>query len=892
MKLFDKLSYKQSIYQKSRLITEWFGKNLPFERRNEGILFCVDLLPSNGEVYSTEINTNTALDDDIVDWFDYKKLCEVISNWEYHNIIVLVEENQKDIIHSAWYKELQKQVSKIHRQNYTPKVKLQIAKDINNIWDFKFHKQEDFILRIAWNKDCLLDKMAADKRAWNRFGETNGVYDKNPKYYGEDNEESIFKKNEWFVFKKRNIDRKSGVGIFRFETEKDFNDKLKEFDFVEKFIEMDIDEETGFHVEIKEYLMVYKKTNYHLTPNLYTQLWDYDVTDDRKSIARVSKGNVLSNDLVELEGGDIVEVSTLNESSKLKHGGRVLKVLSGQGNLHKRYVRLNNEIDLCYSSAVITHEEKFQSTWTLKVGDKIKINDDLVEIDSVEVIQKNIRTKYIETEDGSMMVNGIHINTKTDNFVLGPEKEVIYNPNDADSVLSFDENGILNGIMDNVQDKKMPDRVVEITFEANGTYFTSEFLFEKPLKVINSQDYDIRMDRRDGNEPFGTHKKSGVENERPTFGWASYKPELTKQIKNMEVMKLRPGMMCLTPKRKDMKHTAELYGEMIPCKVVSMREMIGKRSHWDIYTIVPTENYFMNRMHVHNGPSAYPLINGPNIISHWDAGNPQSLPESSPFPTWYDLSGRADMDLTISPVLSDGSQVKTLTSIPQMPGPQNPGVDMILIPEAITMTSEKQPSNPYHTQTIFNSQTLFTSIMSVAVINANPIPGGTGFNPSSPGINRMIDIGPGNNHTMGVNPQGYVITYTGPSTHTAPSDTDMIPGGTFFSAGRSQVAKARCVWQKTDQSSPYMSYGFDRKPSQAQQFSYVRNQPTPQTNPRTPASDFGLGGGVATPHPGTGGNFGITHCVLYDAQLTKAEIAEQWDEWRGHATYDQIMYND
>ena len=891
MKLFDKLSYKQSIYQKSRWITEWFGVNLPFERRNEGILFCTDILPSGGALYTTEVNTNTALDDDIVDWFDFKKLCEVISNWEYHNIIVLVEENQKDIIHSAWYKELEKQVSKINRPNYTPKVKLQIAKDINNIWDFKFHKQEDFILRIAWNKDCLLDKMAADKRAWNRFEESQRIYDKNPKYYGDGESDSIYEKNEWFVFKKRHIDKKNGVGIFKFKNKKDFEDTLKEYDFVEKFIEMDVDEETGFHVEIKEYLMIFKKTNYHLTPNVYTQLWDYSVNGNKKSIARVSKGNVLAHDLVELEGGGVVEVSALNENSTLKHGGRVLKVLGGQGNIHKRYIRLNNEIDLCYSSAVINDEEKFKSTWTLKVGDKIRIHDDLVEINNVEVIEKNIRTKYIETEMGSIRVNGIHINSKTDNFVLGPEKEIIYNPNDADSVLSFDENGILNGIMDKVQDKKMPDRVVEITFETNGTYFTSEFLFEKPLKVINSQDYDIRMDRTDGNEPFGTHKKSGAENKRPTFGWASYKPELTKQIKDMEVMKLRPGMMCLTPKRKDMVPTEELYGDMIPCKVVSMREMVGKRSHWDIYTIVPTENYFMNRMHVHNGPSAYPLINAPNIISHWDAGNPQSLSESSPFNTWYDLSGRADMDLAKTPAISPAPLV-TLTSIPQVPGPQYPGFNGMLIPESVVMMSEKQPSNPYHTSTIFNSQTLFTSIMAVSVINANPVPGGTGFNPSSPSINRMIDIGPGNNHTMGVNPQGYLITYTGPSTQTAPSDTDMIPGGTFHSSGRSQIAKMRCVWQKTDQSSPYMSYGFDRKPSQSQDFSYVKNQPTPSTNPRTPASDFGLGGGVAPPHPGTGGNFCISHCVLYDAQLTKAEIAEQWDEWRAHGSNSDLLYND
>ena len=57
-------------------------------------------------------------------------------------------------------------------------------------------------------------------------------------------------------------------------------------------------------------------------------------------------------------------------------------------------------------------------------------------------------------------------------------------------------------------------------------------------------DPDIRKDRIDGREPFGTHNESGVEKTRPTFGWASYRPDLTKDIKNMEVMKLRAGMVC------------------------------------------------------------------------------------------------------------------------------------------------------------------------------------------------------------------------------------------------------------------------------------------------------------------------------------------------------------
>ena len=54
-----------------------------------------------------------------------------------------------------------------------------------------------------------------------------------------------------------------------------------------------------------------------------------------------------------------------------------MKVLGGQGNIHKRYIRLNNEIDLCYSSAVINDEEKFKSTWTLKVGDKISSGENV-----------------------------------------------------------------------------------------------------------------------------------------------------------------------------------------------------------------------------------------------------------------------------------------------------------------------------------------------------------------------------------------------------------------------------------------------------------------------------------------------------------------------------------
>ena len=118
-----------------------------------------------------------------------------------------------------------------------------------------------------------------------------------PKYYGEG--KSIFEKDKWFVFKKRKVDKKNGIGIYKFDNEKDFEKRLKEFDYVESFIESDIDKETGFCVEIKDYIMIFKKTNFHLTPNIYTQFWDYlPEGDNQLKLARVSKGNVLTDILL------------------------------------------------------------------------------------------------------------------------------------------------------------------------------------------------------------------------------------------------------------------------------------------------------------------------------------------------------------------------------------------------------------------------------------------------------------------------------------------------------------------------------------------------------------------------------------------------------------------
>ena len=190
--IFDKVIYKHIVDNATKGINQYFQGSVHL-KRNEALLYCWDILPNDYSPYVTEINTNTAVDDDLVEWFDYTPILNLLKQWEYETIIVLVDENESEKIETGkWFIELKKLCESIDKQ-----VKIQSC-HYTKTWDFKSNKRKDFILRIAWDKDCLIDKFAADKLAFKKFMVDKGIVTAD---YGED----IFEPNKWFVFKKKNV---------------------------------------------------------------------------------------------------------------------------------------------------------------------------------------------------------------------------------------------------------------------------------------------------------------------------------------------------------------------------------------------------------------------------------------------------------------------------------------------------------------------------------------------------------------------------------------------------------------------------------------------------------------------------------------------------------------
>ena len=871
--IFDKLVYKHIIGNFVNHFNMEFFEGIVQLKRNEALLFCHDIIPQNTTPYITEINTNTAVDDDLVEWFDYEPIILATKKWQYDNVIVLVEKNESNIIENGkWYKQLQKECEK-HGKN----VRIKSCLAETDIWDFDYNKQQDFIIRIAWDKNCLIDKFAANKYKFKKFMTEQSIA--TPKW---STDSSIYEKDKFFVFKDSKVDKKVGISIKKFSTKKEFTEYLKDFDYVEEYIKSDVDFQCGSQVEVKHYSMYYRNFFYNMTPNIYTQLFDYKKHDDQLDLNRIGYANFLYKDDI---GEDYV-----NSNVDLVHP------------FHYKFIRINDKFDFSHSSSILVYQYKrgeFKPVHLIEVGDVLLRNDEKVIVETIEIIEKQIRVKALQHEDNVIEYNGFQIQAKHENFISGVDS-IITDPFKGQQVLSSKEEELVSAIMAKAKDAEMPERVVEITFECQGTFFTSEFLFEKPLKVINSMDYDIRMDRTDGREEFGTHNTAGVERKEPTFGWASYDHKLTYELKHMNVMKLRPGMVCLTPKRKDMKIIRGLYGGFVPCKVVSIKEVPGKKSHWDIYDILPTENYFMNRLHVHNGPANYSLTSGPVLMGHWDISHPSSF--SSPDDTVFDLTSRLNADLTIhqnlpAPQIGPGqttsvsSQNHNTIVTTYFPNPEFKAINFTTSLKGARLT--RQPSNPYHEQYAFNSQYPMSVLWSNALSDFTtsgtsfPVPG-IGA-PNSPTARRWSTCNPGTNWDVVLSDGGNTtnsrwMVYNGNGYEAVP--TGFLWNGTSDQTGYGHtvgdpksgttnnfVQKFRFTTLISDQSSPYYTlYGNWKQPSTlvAGSFGNSFNVPTPAANPRAPGQNFAFGG-HGYPNPTTNeGAFAWNIVMMYHQGSTQS----------------------
>lgn len=706
---FDKLSYKMMLGSSASALGCYFVDQVRGLKKNEAVLYTVDLLPKDYVGWVTEINTNTALDEDLIEWFDFSALTNICSRWKYKTLVLLCESKWKSITPSLPFcNKLSQELGKkgigftIH---YSP--------NPDDIWDgFEYNSQEDFILRVGWSRKCEIDQLAENKLKTKKLFQHLNFYP-TPEYYTIENNDD-FKKNKWYVFKKSNVDRKQGVEIRKFKTKKAFITHLKDFDYCEDFIDAGIDVDTGLKIEVKSYGIIFKKEFYDLTPNLYCKYWEHEDKGDEKIFYQINPTNCILRDEVELADGSKKQSFLLERRDNLKLGGKITKIDEFDSYINHNYILINNKYKFTYSTNVVKcgHLSQYIPVRFLKVGDKIlRDNMEEFEIKQIEFVKGVVKGKMIRTAENVMSINGFFVKAQSSNNISGLD-DLIFSPKVGQVVMSWsdEEQKIVSGIMDKVEDEKMPSRVVEITFNTGGHIWTAEFLFEKPLKVIYAASLEGKKVRAP-KEKF--------------FGWASYRPDLTMEIKHQEAMQLMPGMQCITPKRPDMKVTDVLYGEMVSSVVVSMREVVGKRSHWDIYEMKPMDtpnpNYFMNRLHVHNGPSNWPIPPSfgatADIYGHWDVSHPSSFP--SPSNTIYDLTSRGDVDALIQP----GSTAHV--NAPVTSGPLNKPTNEILY---ITMTDKgfnilKQPGNPYHTGTYgFFGPSSFSMIMTWNSIASSPHP--------------------------------------------------------------------------------------------------------------------------------------------------------------------------
>ena len=829
--MFDKLSYKMMLGSSANALGGYFASQVRGLKKNEAVLYTVDLLPKDYVGYVTEINTNSALDEDLIEWFDFSALTDLCATWKYKNLVLLCESKWKSITPSLPF------CDKLSQELMKKGIKFDIHYSSNpdDIWDgFEYNSQEDFILRVGWSGDCEIDKLACDKLKTKKLIQHLNIYP-TPEYYTLENNDG-FKKDTWYVFKKSKIDRKQGVEIRKFKTKKAFITHLKDFDYCEDFIDAGIDTDTGLQTEVKSYGIIFKKLFHDLTPNLYCKYWEYQDNGNEKAFFSINPTNCLLKDEVELADGSKKQSFLLERRDNLKLGGKITKIDEFDSYINKSYVLINNKYKFTYSTNVVKcgHTSQYTPIRFLRVGDKIlRDNMEEFEIKQIELVKSVVKGKMIRTAENVMSINGFFVKAQSTNSISGLD-DLIFSPKVGQEVMSWsdEEQKIVAGVMDKVEDEKMPSRVVEITFNTGGHIWTAEFLFEKPLKVIYAASRE-GMKVRAPKEKF--------------FGWASYRPDLTMQIKHQEAMQLMPGMQCITPNRPDMKTHNVIYGDMVASVVVSMREVVGKRSHWDIYEMKPMDtpnpNYFMNRLHVHNGPSNWPIppaFGGEgDIYGHWDISHASSFP--SPSNTIYDLTSRGDVDALIQPGSTAYSTSTVLT--PSLGGLANPLKYITLSGKSFNIL--KQPSNPYHTDPIgFFGPLSFTVTMTWRADPASPNPharlfscGGQDFDVAMRGTSPAPLTG-----HLYYNPTGG--TWTAVSGPPGGGQVDYLPRPTY-TQGPKLVAEPQWIITTVRYNAPstpgrwhFRNYANPGGTAS----NYNVTEPTPATQPRTGQTRWGVFG--------------------------------------------------
>ena len=158
--IFDKLSYKMMLGSSAHALGYYFADQVRGLKKNEAVLYTVDLLPKDYVGWVTEINTNTALDEDLIEWFDFSALVNLCSYWKYKNLVLLCESKWKSITPSLPF------CDKLSKELAKKGISMDIHYSSNpaDIWDgFEYNSQEDFILRVGWNGKCEIDQLARNK---------------------------------------------------------------------------------------------------------------------------------------------------------------------------------------------------------------------------------------------------------------------------------------------------------------------------------------------------------------------------------------------------------------------------------------------------------------------------------------------------------------------------------------------------------------------------------------------------------------------------------------------------------------------------------------------------------------------------------------------------------